>query len=54
VTEHLGDVYERLMYDEALRVYRDALAHQHRHRSDPPLEGQVTTVSAPPRLCGAP
>jgi tetratricopeptide (TPR) repeat protein len=26
VTEHLGDVYERLrMYDEALRVYREAL-----------------------------
>jgi Flp pilus assembly protein TadD len=45
VTEHLGDVYERLhMYDEALRVYRDALARSTESDQIRRLKDKVSTV----------
>jgi tetratricopeptide (TPR) repeat protein len=45
VTEHLGDVYERLrMYDEALRVYRDALARSTEQDQVRRLKDKVSSV----------
>jgi Flp pilus assembly protein TadD len=45
VTEHLGDVYERLrMYDEAVRVYRDALGRTTESEQIRRLKGKVSAV----------